>query len=369
MEDHYSIRQWQTLYKCGAFKGKDRSVQIQAGWYDWFCRDDALLGRLKKLAPAIIGITDPFILDHYYLWLKNNCPVKGPLYDDIRFEPLEGERDGKYFLIMRDSPYERQKWSLYTERNGFDSPEFECSHVRDMVAYVNRLGHELEQRIPYQKQMQTRRLYIAYGSNLNIQQMQRRCPTAKVVATAALKDWRLRFRGEHPYGAVATIEPQESSHVPVLIWDIRPSDEKALDVYEGYPRLYRKEMLTVTVNGEDTEAMVYIMNADQMDYAVPSQMYFNTIVQGYQENNLDLAVLFEAAYRIERRSHMMTKKIKEQILAVRDTGETNMFDVNAVQYIADREGFYELVCYLIDNRTEYAHFIMTGEAEFEDEDV
>lgn len=37
---------------------------------------------------------------------------------------------------------------------------------------------------------------------------------------------------------------------------------------------------------------------------------------------------------------MMTKKIKEQILAVRDTGEANMFDVNTVQYIANREGYY-----------------------------
>jgi len=56
----------------------------------------------------------------------------------------------------------------------------------------------------------------------------------------------------------------------------------------------------------------------------------------------------------------MTDVIKEQILAVRDTGETNMFDTNAVQVIANREGFYELVAYLIDNKKEYARFIMTG---------
>ena len=50
---------------------------------------------------------------------------------------------------------------------------------------------------------------------------------------------------------------------------------------------------------------------------------------------------------------MMTQTIKEQILAVRDTGETNMFDVNAVQYIANREGYYELVVYLMDNRAPH----------------
>ena len=58
----------------------------------------------------------------------------------------------------------------------------------------------------------------------------------------------------------------------------------------------------------------------------------------------------------------MPDKIKEQILAIRDTGLTNMFDVNAVQRIANDMGFFELVVYLEDNRCEYAHFILTGEA-------
>ena len=58
----------------------------------------------------------------------------------------------------------------------------------------------------------------------------------------------------------------------------------------------------------------------------------------------------------------MDKKIKEQILAIRDTGLTNMFDVATVQRIAYDMDFHELVMYLEDNRKEYAHFILTGEA-------
>lgn len=58
----------------------------------------------------------------------------------------------------------------------------------------------------------------------------------------------------------------------------------------------------------------------------------------------------------------MTETIKKQILAVRDTVLTNMFDVNAVQRIANDMGFYELVMYLEEHRREYAHFILTGEA-------
>ena len=58
----------------------------------------------------------------------------------------------------------------------------------------------------------------------------------------------------------------------------------------------------------------------------------------------------------------MTDKIKEQILAVRGTGLTNMFDVSTVQRIANDMGFFELVVYLESHRREYAHFILTGEA-------
>ena len=47
------------------------------------------------------------------------APLNGPLYDDVRFEPLEGDRCGRYFVVSQDCPYEKQKWTLYTERGGF----------------------------------------------------------------------------------------------------------------------------------------------------------------------------------------------------------------------------------------------------------
>lgn len=64
----------------------------------------------------------------------------------------------------------------------------------------------------------------------------------------------------------------------------------------------------------------------------------------------------------------MKQTVKEQILKVRDTRETNMFDLGMVMRIASREGWYELVAYLADSGShkEYVHFILTGEAEMED---
>lgn len=57
----------------------------------------------------------------------------------------------------------------------------------------------------------------------------------------------------------------------------------------------------------------------------------------------------------------MDAKVRDQILAVRDTGLANMFDVNAVQRIAYKMDYYELVNYLEEHRKEYVRFILTGE--------
>lgn len=57
----------------------------------------------------------------------------------------------------------------------------------------------------------------------------------------------------------------------------------------------------------------------------------------------------------------MNTKIKEQILAIRDTGLTNMFDVHMVQRLADEMDFCELVMFIEEHREEYVHFIMYGD--------
>lgn len=57
----------------------------------------------------------------------------------------------------------------------------------------------------------------------------------------------------------------------------------------------------------------------------------------------------------------MDEKVKEQILAIRETGLTNMFDLPMVQRLAYDRDFYELVCWIEDHKKEYTHFILTGE--------
>ncbi|MBQ9016120.1 MAG: gamma-glutamylcyclotransferase [Firmicutes bacterium] len=137
------------------------------------------------------------------------------------------------------------------------------------------------------------KLYIAYGSNMNIGQMQRRCPTAKVVTNMYLEGHRLRFMGSH-YGAVATIEPSPDDLVPVTIWEICPDDEQSLDAYEGYPRLYRKETMKIKLGKKTFSAMIYIMNSEKMIYGQPSEPYFETIREGYINAGFDPKLLHQA---------------------------------------------------------------------------
>ena len=140
--------------------------------------------------------------------------------------------------------------------------------------------------------MKTNKIYLAYGSNLNLEQMSYRCPYATVLGVSELADYRLLFRGGHG-SAVATVEPCAGSSVPVLLWEITPRDEEALDRYEGFPHLYRKETVEVILGGKPVSAMVYIMN-EIYPVNVPGKRYYDTIIEGYTSSGLDIAVLDEA---------------------------------------------------------------------------
>jgi len=134
--------------------------------------------------------------------------------------------------------------------------------------------------------------YIAYGSNLNTEQMRFRCPTAEKVVAGELKDYRLEFRGREN-SAVATITPAKGYSVPILTWAIKAMDEKSLDRYEGYPFLYRKEDMELEIDGEKVQAMLYIMNEGR-ELGMPSEYYLETILEGYAEAGFDTAPIMDA---------------------------------------------------------------------------
>lgn len=140
----------------------------------------------------------------------------------------------------------------------------------------------------------SRKLYVAYGSNLSVEQMAFRCPEAKIVGKAILKDWKLVFRTH------ADIEPCVGSSVPVLVWEINPLDERNLDRYEGYPFYYIKKNLEVkrTDTGEKVKAMVYVMAKGRKASVPPTKHYYDLIAEGYDRFGFDKSVLERALVEV-----------------------------------------------------------------------
>lgn len=155
-----------------------------------------------------------------------------------------------------------------------------------------------------------KRYYLAYGSNLNMEQMKHRCPTAKPIGTAIIENNVLTFRGSGS-GYYLTIEPKIGSKVPVGVWEVTAADEAALDRYEGYPRFYFKTDITLDVTplegdqspaGRKTtrkKAFYYFMNED-CGLGLPSDLYVETCLQGYKDFGFDKRILKRTLVRVRR---------------------------------------------------------------------
>lgn len=66
---------------------------------------------------------------------------------------------------------------------------------------------------------------------------------------------------------------------------------------------------------------------------------------------------------VVRRLPRMSEIVKEQILVIRNTGLTNMFDAATVQRLACDRGYYELVDFINAEAKAYVTFILTGDTE------
>lgn len=138
-------------------------------------------------------------------------------------------------------------------------------------------------------------LYFAYGANLDTKGMSFRCKDAEPLCRAVIRDWRLTFRG------CADIEPHPGASVHGALWQISKDDEINLDMFEGAPYFYRKERLRVGTYAQlgVPEAMVYIMNPSPYDdFSLPSQGYFDTLLQGYEHFDLPMPALNAALDRV-----------------------------------------------------------------------
>lgn len=139
--EHITLRNWIINFKAGKYLYDNRNIQIEAGWYDWFCRDSSLARKTKAMGSIVKQIKDggKVDLDGSYVWFKNNCPLNGPLYDDFRIASLE---DGEVQLtIQLNCCWNSRRYAVYGRRSkGADfseKPLFETDSRKELVAWLN----------------------------------------------------------------------------------------------------------------------------------------------------------------------------------------------------------------------------------------
>lgn len=154
-----------------------------------------------------------------------------------------------------------------------------------------------------------REVYIAYGSNMNHDQMHVRCPEAQYIGSGMLKDHRLVFRN------VADVEYDTASKTPVALWAVTYNCRRSLDRYEGAPRLYtrvynrdefiREDYMKVRhlsvgqvclargadklfARSEPLPMFMYQMTEAHCDrYEEPHYAYYEGILEGYKHCGLE----------------------------------------------------------------------------------
>lgn len=128
-----------------------------------------------------------------------------------------------------------------------------------------------------------------------------------------------------------------------------PSEKELKELREHYPEGARVELVEMDPQAPPVGTKGIVIGVDDAG---------SIMVRWDNGSSLNVAY---GADRCRLLVGEFTKTVRDQILAIRDTGETNMFDVPMVQSIANRLGYYELVIFLMDHAKEYANFIMKGE--------
>ena len=146
--------------------------------------------------------------------------------------------------------------------------------------------------------MGEKRYFAAYAENISAAGMLRRCPDAKYVGTAEIKNQRLVFRGGNGV-ARATLDKKARRKVPAVIWMISEADEEKLDSCKSFPRICGKQEFNVDVisliDGEKiAELGVFTYVCDTMPLGRPSDVHYRCCEDGYRYFGFDPKVLEKA---------------------------------------------------------------------------
>ena len=137
MQKEMKLKDFIERFKQGDFEPKDVHTQIEAGWYDWFCKDESLANKTKRMGNIVKQLKDggKVNLETMYVWFKNNCPLAGPLYDAFRIADVES--GDTLCTITINCFREEKRYTVNGRKKDFIDPLFETDESREVIKWFN----------------------------------------------------------------------------------------------------------------------------------------------------------------------------------------------------------------------------------------
>lgn len=135
-----SLKEQFKAFNEGSIVNSEGEVNTCFNFYDWFCKDSSLERKSKKLYRAAIKFCEKFNVDleKHYVFFKNNCPFRGPLYDDFRI--CDRETGDVIYNVTPKSGHTGHA-EVYARSNGFNTPLAEGENLR---AIYNNMASAVE---------------------------------------------------------------------------------------------------------------------------------------------------------------------------------------------------------------------------------
>lgn len=137
-----SIRNFCLKFKNGDFKNS-LSSQIDAGWFDWKCRNEVLYIKTKKLGDIITKLKDggKINLDDWYVWFKNIKMKDGIDYDDIRFSDIKTNE--LQYVIQIQCSFHSKKYCIighFSQDLSLNENQllFETCSKKELINWLNK---------------------------------------------------------------------------------------------------------------------------------------------------------------------------------------------------------------------------------------
>ena len=133
---------------------------------------------------------------------------------------------------------------------------------------------------------------FTYGSNMNINRLKERVPSAIKICNASVEGYKFSFNKRSSVDGSARGNILQTNDVTVKVWgvvfEIAESDKSVLDLVEGLGKGYNEQQIDLFDDkGNVVRAQVYIADTRAINNEVlPFDWYKAFVVTGAEQNNL-----------------------------------------------------------------------------------